>query len=143
MTALLRTTLSLALAMLPLTAQAGPDPGHRAERISRALGLTEDQKTSIRAIREKHRPDLTLRRDAVRHARIDLRTALQDPATPEARLRDLYNKASAVRFDLILAQRATRLEVQAVLTPDQRARAAEIRVRRQGRHPRVDPGMAG
>jgi Spy/CpxP family protein refolding chaperone len=135
MKAMLGSTLFLALLALPLAAQPGPEPSpqphsrpdSRPERIARALQLTEVQKASIQGIRAKHHTDLILRRDAVRHARIDLRTALQDAATPEPRLRTLYDKAAAARFDLILAQRSVRLEVQAVLSPEQRAKATELR----------------
>jgi Spy/CpxP family protein refolding chaperone len=117
----------LALLALPLAAQTVPGSSHWAERISRALELTDVQKTSIRAIREKHRPELIHRRDAVQHARIDLRTALQNRATPEAQLRALYDKTAAARFDLILTRRSVRQEVESVLTPEQRAKAADLR----------------
>ena len=149
MTSMLRSTLILALLTLPLAAQPGPGRGPRTERIGRALNLTEVQKTSIRAIRDKHRADLILRRDAVKHARIDLRTALHDASTPEARLRALYDKASAARFDMILEQRSLRLEVRAILTPEQLAKAAEMRSHAWGRmrdrmhHQRMDAWMAG
>jgi Spy/CpxP family protein refolding chaperone len=131
----------LALLALPLTAQPGPGRGSRPERIARALDLTEAQKASIQGIRAKHRPDLILRRDAVQHAGIDLRTALRDTATPEPRLRALYDKAAAARFDLILAQRSVRLEVQAVLSPEQRAKAAVLG--EHLRHRRRATGWAG
>jgi Spy/CpxP family protein refolding chaperone len=131
----------LALLALPLAAQPGPDRGPRPERIARALDLTEAQKSSIQGIRAKHRPDLILRRDAVQHARIDLRTALRDAATPEPRLRALYDKAAAARFDLILAQRSVRLEVLALLSPEQRAKAATLR--EHLRHRRMAAGWAG
>jgi periplasmic protein CpxP/Spy len=127
MTTLLKTTLFTALALLPLAAQPAPERGPRGEGIQQALHLTEAQRTSIRAIREKRRPDLAARRDAMLHARIDLRSAMRDPATPEARLRTLYDKASSARFELLLAQRALHQEVRAVLTPEQQARAAEMR----------------
>ncbi len=127
MNTLFRSTLMLALMALPLSAQPGPDPGHRAQRIGRNLQLTEAQKISIQSIRAKHRTELVQRRDAVQHARIDLRSALQDPGTPEPRLRALYDRAAAARFDLILARRSVRLDVESVLTPEQRAKAAEMR----------------
>jgi Spy/CpxP family protein refolding chaperone len=128
---MLWSTFMLALLALPLVAQPRPDHSSRPARIAQALQLTEVQKTSIQGIRAKHRPDLILRRDAVQHARIDLRTALQDAAIPEARLRLLYDKAAAARFDLLLAQRSVRLEVLAVLSPEQRAKAAEMREHRR------------
>jgi Spy/CpxP family protein refolding chaperone len=135
MKSLLRSALIFALLALPLAAQSDPGRGPHAEGIGRALHLSEVQKASIQAIRAKHRPDLILRRDAVQHAQIDLRTALQDAAIPETRLRTLYDKTAGARFDMILAQRSVRLEVQGVLTPEQRAKAAEMHehLRRQRR----------
>ncbi len=149
MKALLGSTLLLILLTLPLAAQPGPDrgfrpdsrPDPRPERIAQALQLTEVQKASIQGIRAKHHPGLILRRDAVQHARIDLRTALQDAATPEPRLRALYDKAAAARFDLILAQRSLRLEVQAVLSPEQRAKATELREHLRHRSRNAGPGL--
>jgi Spy/CpxP family protein refolding chaperone len=142
-------TFCLALGALPLAAQAGPGQGPRMEKIAHALNLTEAQKTGIQAIRAKHRPEVVLRRDAVQHARIDLRTALQDPATPEPRLRALYEKAAAARLELILARRSVRQETMAVLTPEQRAKAADLRdmargrMRERMRHQSLGAGMPG
>jgi Spy/CpxP family protein refolding chaperone len=141
--------LFLSLTVLPLAAQAGPDRGPRAEKIAHALNLTEAQQTGIRSIREKHRPDFLQRRAAMQHAQIDLRTALQDSATPDAQLRILYDKAAAARFEMMLARRSVHKEVQALLTPEQRAMAAELRDRHQARmrermrHADLGPGMPG
>jgi Spy/CpxP family protein refolding chaperone len=145
MKSLLWSPLLLAILALPLAAQPGPrGRGSRVEQIGRTLNLTEAQKANLRTLREKHHQDLILRRDAVAHARIDLRTALQETTTPDVQLRALYDKAAAARFDLILARRALQREVQALLTPEQRARAAELRGlardRRQERMRRLGPG---
>ncbi|HEY3271573.1 MAG TPA: Spy/CpxP family protein refolding chaperone [Geothrix sp.] len=121
---LFRPLAILALAALPMLAQ--PASGPRKARMARALNLTEAQRASIQAIREKHRPDLMARREAVRQAQAALRTALQDPATPETQLRALHDKASAARFDLLLAGRAVHQEMRAMLTPEQQARAAGL-----------------
>ena len=145
---LFRSFAILTLAALPMLAQPGPGP-QEGRRLARALNLTETQRTSIQAIREKHRPDLLAHREAMRQTQAALRAALQDPATPEAQLRSLHDKASSARFDLLLAARAVRQEVQTVLTPDQRARAAKWRataqVRRRERmhHLRMAMGMPG
>ncbi len=130
---LLWTALTLTLAALPLGAQAGPRrEGPRAERIAQALHLTEAQKASIKTLRQKHQAELLRCREAVQQARQALRTALQDAATPEAQLRPLYDKAAAVRFDLLLARRTLQKETQALLTPEQRLKAAELRGFAQG-----------
>ena len=130
---LLWTALTLTLAALPLGAQAGPRrEGPRAERIAQALHLTEAQKASIKTLRQKHQAELLRCREAVQQARQALRTALQDAATPEAQLRPLYDKAAAVRFDLLLARRTLQKETQALLTPEKRLKAAELRGFAQG-----------
>ena len=126
-------TLMLIFVALPLTAQPVPGRGPRAERIALTLHLTDTQKTSIQAIREKHRPDLVVRRDAVQQAQAVLRTALKDAATPETQLRALHDKAAGARFDMMLARRSVHQEVQALLTPEQRVKAAEMRAVAQAR----------
>lgn len=120
-------TLVLALMALPLTAQTVPKCGPRAERIALTLHLSDTQKTSMRAIREKHRPDLVVRRDAVQQAQAALRRAFKDAATPDTQLRALHDKAAGARFDMMLARRSVHQEVQALLTPEQRVKAAEMR----------------
>ena len=126
MNPLLRSALILLVTALPMAAQTGPG-FPRAQRIAQALNLSEAQKTSIRAIREKHRPGLVSRRDAARQAHLALRTALQDANASDATLRALHDKASAARFEVLLAQRSVHHEVEAVLTPEQRLKAAELR----------------
>lgn len=124
---LLRSALILTLAAGSLMAQPELNRGHRREAVARALNLSDAQKTTIRGIRDKHRPDLMARREAARQAQVALRTALQDPATPEAQLRALHDKAAAARFEMMLVRRSVHQEVQAVLTPEQREKAAELR----------------
>ncbi len=154
MTSLTRSLTVLALSVFPLLAQPGlempgPGSGPRGGHMARALDLTEAQKTSIQAIHEKHRPDMTARREAVRQTQTALQAAFRDAATPEAQLRTLHDKASAARFEMMLAGRSIRQEVDAVLTPEQRAKAADLRGTAQAHrrermhHLRKAAGMAG
>ncbi len=127
------TALALILTALPLGAQAGPRRGgSRGEHIAQTLHLTEAQKAGIKALRQKHQPDLLRRREAVQQARLALRTGLQDASTPEAQLRPLFDRAAAAHFDLLLARRALQKETQALLTPEQRLKTAELRGFAQG-----------
>ncbi len=149
MNPLLWTALLLSLATLPLTAQPEAARDRRSERIAQALNLSDAQRTSIRSIREKHRAELLLRRDAVKQAQASLRAALREAATPEAQLRALHDKASAAQIEALLARRVVRQQVQAVLTPEQREKVAELRGmarerrRERLRHPRLDPSLIG
>lgn len=138
---LIQSAAALALAVLPLAAQpaaGGPGPGFGAGpgggRLMRTLNLTGAQKTAIQGIHEKHGVGMAAHREAVRQTQAALQAAWQDPATPEAQLRALHDKASSARFEMRLAQRAVHQEVQAVLTPEQRAKAAELRGEARGRH---------
>jgi len=147
---LLWSALILTLAAGSLAAQPGLNRGRRREAVARALNLTEAQKTTIQGIRDKHQRELVARRETARQAGTALRTALQDPSTPEAQLRALHDKAAAARFEMMLARRSVHQEVQAVLTPEQREKAAELRgmarARMQQRlrqHPSLQPGLAG
>lgn len=145
MTSLFRTFAVLTLTVLPVLAQ--PVPRRGEGRIGRALALTDAQKASIQAIREKHRPDLAAQREAAREAQTAFRAAIQDPATPESQLRLLHDKAASARFGMLMAGRAMRQDIQAVLTPEQRAKAAQLREetrfrrRERLRHFRMAMGM--
>ena len=144
---LLGPSLLLLLGTLSLTAQAPPPPppapqagpqegwghGRQAERLGRFLKLTDAQKASIKAIRDRHKAELTQDRTTEQSARVALRTAMKDGAATPAQLRPLFDKAAAARFDLLMAQRATHQEVLAVLSPEQREKAAELRGRMEGR----------
>lgn len=152
MTSLARSLVTLVFAALPLLAQpaaGAPHPGPRGGRLARVLNLTEAQRTSIQAIRDKHQPDLASRREAMRQARTAFQAALKDPAASEAQLRALHEKTTGLQFEMLLARRSVHQEVQAVLTPEQRIKAAELRgaaqARRQERmrHLRQGMGMAG
>jgi Spy/CpxP family protein refolding chaperone len=125
--------LLLTLTILPLSGQPGPGRSPRIDRIGHTLNLSETQMASIQRIREKHRADLVHCRGEVRQTQTTLRTALLEAATPETQLRALNDKASAARFELLLARRSVHQEVQAVLTPDQRVKAAELRGMAQAR----------
>lgn len=128
-------TTMLCLAALPLLAQPapgagsgmGPGAGPRQERSARILGLTEPQRTAIQALQQKQRPALMARLEAAQLARQALAAALRDPEAKEAAIRTLYEKASAARYEAMMAKRTLQLEVGALLTPEQRMKAARLR----------------
>ncbi|HJV90651.1 MAG TPA: Spy/CpxP family protein refolding chaperone [Holophagaceae bacterium] len=135
--------------LLPLAAQQptpqdGPHPGRQGQRLARALQLTSDQQTKIQALRSSQFTANAAKRQAAQEAHAALAKALQDPATPEATLRDLHQKAADARFQLLLARRADLAQVRALLTPEQREKAAAIlarhRDRMRGRMMRLQQG---
>lgn len=147
MTPIIRSMAALALACLPLSAQAPGLAGPARGRLARALNLSEAQAIGIRSIQSRHQPELIGRRAALRQARSALQSAARDSALPEAQLRALHGRIAAAQLELLLARRALRQEVRALLTPEQQDRAAAMRAialaRFRAQGSRRDPGTPG
>jgi len=112
------------VSLIPLTAQ-GPrhaeKPRHEEGRGFDIPGLTEAQRTSLKAIAEKHKAALETKRKAEREAEEAFRKAMEDPATKDADLKAAFEKASQARLASILEQHALMQESAAVLTAEQKA----------------------
>ena len=123
------------------------------EHMARALHLTEAQKASIKDIHAKHQAALEGKRKAAGDTRRAFGEAVRKADTPAADLKKLHAAMADANLDLLLEHRAQRQEVHAVLTPEQREKAARLegrmegmRMRREGRHGRsgMDPmGLPG
>ncbi len=125
----MRTLLLTALTLLPLAAQApAPRPGHA--RLAKALDLSPDQQTKLKALRASHQEAMAPKRQAAQEARAALAKALQDPKASEASLKALHTRAAEAHFQLLLAGRAHRAEVNALLTPEQREKVAAFQAAR-------------
>lgn len=123
--------LAILLATLPILAQAPPPrapvPGTMGEHMATALGLTPDQQTRMKAIRDKYRESGKAGHEAARAQAQAFRAAMEDPKTSEAQLRQAFDQMNAQRFQAMLQHRAMRQEMRAVLTPDQQAKADAMR----------------
>ncbi|HJU84429.1 MAG TPA: Spy/CpxP family protein refolding chaperone [Holophagaceae bacterium] len=128
MRALLLATCTLLGAQAPDPAPA-PQAGPRAERLARKLNLSDDQRQKLQAIRARQRQEAQARLPELKARHQALREAMRDPATSESELRRRFDAANDARFRMLLARRAARQEMQAVLTPEQRAQAAQLRER--------------
>ncbi len=118
----------------------GPPPGMPCD-----LDLTTAQRSAIQAVFEKHRAAHQEKQKATMQKERALMDALFEGSTSEAQLRELHRAASDARFALLLEDRATRLEVDALLTPEQWAKAKERSPRMQkgpeGAPPMGEPGV--
>lgn len=128
----MRPLAFLLAAALPLAAQAPPPPrahapGAMGDHMAEALGLTPDQQSRMKAIREKYRDSGRAGHEAVRAQAQAFRAAMEDPKSTEAQLRQAFDQMNAQRFQALLQQRAMRQEMRAVLTPDQQAKADAMR----------------
>lgn len=127
--------LAILLATLPMLAQvpspAPPRPQHNGPN---ALGLSAEQQTQIKAIRQKHQEVLKADHQAMREQNRAFRAAMEDPKTTEAQLRAAFDQVNARRFQALVERRAMRQEIRAVLTPDQQAQADAMKARFRERH---------
>ena len=123
---------AILLALLPLAAQeAAPAPA-RSGRVAKLLDLSPDQQAKLSSLRTAHRVALAPKVAALREARQALAQGLRNPATPEAQVRALYQRASDARLNVLLARRAGRAELKAVLTPVQQEKAKALWQERRG-----------
>ncbi len=96
------------------------------------LNLTDQQKQQVRGIVQGHREQLRAFAAQARQARVALGDAVAggaDEATIRARAADL----AKVQADLAVFGAQVRKEVMGVLTPEQQAKAKELRQQRQDR----------
>jgi Spy/CpxP family protein refolding chaperone len=123
----------------PSGGSAAPAPGRCAwdgwlkGPAAARLGLTAAQRTSWQAIVEKHRASLDQKRQAAFDARQAYWEAAGKPDTAPDTLRQLHRTLSDQAFEAQLERRALRQELHAVLTPEQRERAARMQGRMEGR----------
>ncbi len=136
-----RTTMLAALAVLlaapaALAWPGGPGKGH-GRRMARALDLSEEQQEAVQALRKDMREELGDVRAVLREKREELaelwRAETPDRTAILAKMAELDGLRQSVRTRRV----DFRLAVHALLTPEQRERAAELFARRgPGRHGR-------
>ena len=101
----------------------GPGP----DRLLKALALTPQQSAAIHAAMARHRSQSEAARRNALEQEESLRAAADDPAIPESQVKALHAGISEARLKDLLDHRALVLEINALLTPEQQAKAARIR----------------
>jgi Spy/CpxP family protein refolding chaperone len=101
-------------------------------RFEARLHLTDAQKASFREIRAKHQEALAAKRKAAFEAGKTLAKALANPESKPEELKTLHRSAADLAFEARLEQRAMRLEIRAILTPEQREEGARMEGRMEG-----------
>ena len=97
------------------------------------LELTDAQRQQIRSIVESHREEMRQLGERTRDARLALRHASEAEAFDENAVRAASNGLSGPMAERAVLHAKLRAEVMQVLTPEQKAKAAEIRTRNQQR----------
>lgn len=119
---------------IPKYAAGHPRASQRAKRhFAKRLGLTEAQRDQIRSVMAAERPAMEPLVEQLAAGRKELRKATANGTFDEAQVRALAEKQAQTLSELIVARARVRSRVFAVLTPEQRAKALELRERRAER----------
>ena len=127
-----------------LIAQAPSGPEAEGERPRRGrrgrwleeLDLTPEQRDAIRAIRREARPTKQDLRQQLQQERETMRSLLSDSNTSRDQLRSQHQTLMAARQQMANQRFEMMLDIREELTPEQRAKLAELKVQRRGRHGR-------
>ena len=133
---------SLAFAMSPHAGAEGRrgDGGCEMQRgkthaaMAALLGLTEKQQAQIKSIIAAARQTNKPLREKLANDREKVEELSKATPFDEAAVRSLIASDEAARTDLALARIKVRHEIQAVLTPEQRVKAKELRLLMHGKH---------
>lgn len=104
----------------------------------RALNLTEAQRDKIFSIMHAQAPAMRDKHKAIRKAREELRTLAHGDSFDAGRARAASDALGKAVGEMALQRAATHAQVHAVLTPEQRKKAEEMR---QHRGPQGGPGF--
>jgi Spy/CpxP family protein refolding chaperone len=150
MTKLLKSTTTLfGLALLaiglPALAEPGPGPrdhdgpgghgpGRGMARMAEKLGLSDAQKTQLQAIKDRYRSgafgDTT---KAFQDARARLEDLIGDPVSTDQQILEAARLVSARGESVAIQRHRMAVEIDSILTPEQRQKAKELKAERSAR----------
>jgi periplasmic protein CpxP/Spy len=133
--ALLATGLATA-ALAQGGGRRGPDgPGRMggAGMVLRALDLTEAQREQVKNVMQGHREDMTAIGKRLREAHRAQREAIETVPVNEGLIRSTSQALATAETDMAILQSRIHNEVWNLLTPEQQAKAKELKAQRENR----------
>jgi protein CpxP len=106
--------------------------GHEMGFFGKALNLTDDQKTQMKAIMQKEHPTVKPLMQQEHQIDQQLRQYVEGPYD-EAKVRALAAQKSQVETELTVAHTRIHSQMYQLLTPDQQSKLKEIEAKRQAR----------
>lgn len=104
----------------PMTFRGHGDLDSRIEHMTQRLNLSPEQRTAMRAIVDKERPQLRVLRDQLLDNRKQLRTLMVQDNADEAKVRTLADGQGKTMADLIVLRTRMKSEMARILTDQQR-----------------------
>jgi protein CpxP len=108
-------------------------PGGEFHHMLRQLNLTADQHAQVKAIWEKEKPAMQPLMQQMRQNHAAMKTLEASGPFDEAKTRVLATQNAQTMVELQVAHARIRSEIVAILTPDQKAKMAEIEASHQAR----------
>ena len=99
----------------------------------RQLDLSDEQRAQVRQVMESHNVELKAVGDRLRAAHKAQDDAIEAPNFDENAVRSKAAEVAAIQADAAVLRAKLHSEVFAVLTPDQQAKAAELKAQREAR----------
>ena len=113
----------------------GPGP-EMMEHMARALGLSEDQKTQIKALMDGIQPSEEARLQKMEELHKQLEAATANGQFDEAKVREIANQQAQIHADQIVEHERMKAKIFSLLTPEQRVKAEEMHKSGEGEHRR-------
>lgn len=122
-------------------AQQAGAAGERGGRLMRALDLSAEQRMQIEGIRQRARSEGEGGREQMQALREEIQAGIDAGGYNETQVRVQIESRSQLLVDSMLRRVRTQAEIAAVLTPEQRAKMAELREQRSGAGQRGQRGQ--
>ena len=113
----------------------GPGP-EMIEHMARVLGLSEDQKTQIKALMDGIQPAEEARHQKMEELRKQLDAITANGQFDEAKVREVANQQAQIHAEQIVEHQRMKAKVFSLLTPEQRVKAEEMHQRGGGEYRR-------
>ena len=133
--------ISGALAAVNPAAARGPceggglfAPSFKIARMTRHLDLNDEQRVQVRAILDSTRPEADRFAESMLENREAMRQLRQSGTFDEAQVREIAEQRGELIVDMSVLKARVHSQIHAILTPEQRERMQEMRVR--NRRPR-------
>src|SRR5262245_9436394 len=149
-TAALVTAATIALATLSAAAHGFGPPGHDHGdgnpilHMTRELGLSEAQTAQVKTITAKYMDGaLGDAMEASRTARMNVQKTVHDVTATDEQVREAAAAAALLESQIAVQHHQMAIEISAILTPDQRAKLAEMFAGMAERRRSPSPGGPG
>jgi periplasmic protein CpxP/Spy len=106
---------------------------HRMAKMAKALGLTEEQKTAIKDIREQAKSEKSVLTEQLSSFKNAAKGLMSKEEFDESAFLNLKNQHQETFTQLALLKAKTRHAIRQVLTPEQQEKADKFREKRKNR----------